>query len=106
MSKLIGKRTGETYPEAPRGGGITSGQHGTATLAAGKATITTSRITAGSSILVTREDAIDAELTIEYDVPAHGRSIGDPGSFDINAVKADLTRNTADVSTVNWIVVG
>jgi len=83
-------------------------QAGTATLSSGQKTVNCGRLTgdlAGKSvIMLTRNTASGTSLTVEYAAPEADRVVGEPGSFIIRAELADGTINTADNSTIDWVV--
>jgi len=86
------------------GSSVTNQQSGTATLAAGTVSIAAT-ITAASVIVATVKTPANHTLTVDYAVLSADRSVGAPGSFKITAVLAAGTINTADTSTIDWIVV-
>lgn len=81
-------------------------QGGTATLVLGTVTITGARLTANSRILVSRKTkGGGVSIGTDLEVPSASRDVG-AKTFVINAVKADKSVDTADISTVDWLVFG
>lgn len=75
---------------------------GVATLVAGTVTVADTAVTANSRIVVTRKTANTSALTVTYDAPT--RNVG--ASFVLKACIADGTINVADVSTLDYMIVG
>jgi hypothetical protein len=81
-----------------------SDQFGTATLAAGVTAAIPAAIKSTSRIFITQKAPSGTSLTTEYAALTANRTNGVPGSFKITALLAAGTINTADASTVEWLV--
>lgn len=94
---------GMTAPAQATASGI---QSGTTTLIAGTKTVTGVVLTASSRIVVTRKTpGAGAIGTDGFAVPSASRDTA-LGQFVINAIDADKTTNVADISTVDYLIVG
>ena len=80
-------------------------QSGSAVLVAGTVTVAAT-ITAASKIVVTMKTPNTTTLTTGYITRASARVNGAPGSFTIEAIVAAGSINIADISTLDYIIVG
>lgn len=90
-------------------GGAQRVQGGTGTLVAGVLTVSTGvQLTAASRIVVCRKTPAGTFSDGGFDAPAADRTVGEVGvaSFVIRARAQDGTANTADTSTVDYIIFG
>ena len=78
-------------------------QQGVATLVAGVVTVTAA-IKSTSRIFITQKTPAGTSLTTEYAALSTNRTNGVLGTFKITALLAAGTINTADTSTVDWLV--
>lgn len=85
-------------------GGVTSLQCGTTTLSSGVSPAIAATITENSRIVGFLKDPANGALTVKFAALSANRSVGAPGSFKITALIAAGTINTADTSTVDWVV--
>jgi hypothetical protein len=79
-------------------------QYGTVVLVAGTATVSTAAVTANSRVFFTRTTSNTTTLTLAYACTT--KTPGAPGSFVVQAQVAAGTLNNADISTLDWFVVG
>lgn len=83
-------------------------QAGVATLVTGVTALISATITASSRIIVTLKTPDTITATAAYAALTADRVVGlasASGGFKISALKTDSTVNTADVSTLDWVVI-
>lgn len=83
-------------------------QAGTTTLVAGVSPAIAANINANSRIFgfIKTMTPGAGNLTVQYGALASNRTVGTPGSFEITALLAAGTINTADTSVLDWLVIG
>jgi hypothetical protein len=79
-------------------------QRGVVTLSSGVTATISAHITSASRIVVSQKSPSGTANTVEYSALTGDRSTGSPGTFKITALIAAGTINTADNSTVDWVV--